>query len=55
MDIGVGFVMKDVGRDLDYRSGVVELTEDNGNFRIQWETAGASPSEPFDKVPLRGP
>ena len=58
LDIGVGCVVKAVGRDRDYRSGVVERAEDNGNFRIQWEAAGASPSEPFDKAhkaPLRGP
>ena len=44
LDIGVGCVVKAVARDRDYRSGVVERAEDNGNFRIQWQAAGASPA-----------
>jgi hypothetical protein len=55
LDIGVGCVVKAVGRDRDYRSGVVERAEDNGDFRIQWEAAGASPSEALNKASLRGP
>ena len=55
LDIGVGCVVKAVGRDRDYRSGVVERAEDNGNFRIQWEAAGASPPEPLNMASLRGP